>query len=68
MLELEVGAEVIIDYPSEVTPSVDDSHAHWIVTEIDGGEARLSRPCGRFARTTVSNLTVVRWATAENGA
>jgi hypothetical protein len=60
MLELEVGAEVVIDYPAEVTPRVDDPHAHWIVTGFDGGEATLWR-LDRFpARTTLSNLTVAR--------
>jgi hypothetical protein len=61
-LTLELGAEVVIDYPSEVTPPVDDPHAHWIVTGLDGDEATLWR-LGRFpARTTLSNLTVARTA------
>jgi hypothetical protein len=61
-LTLELGAEVVIDYPSEVTPPVDDPHAHWIVTGLDGGDATLWR-LGRFpARTTLSNLTVARTA------
>lgn len=67
-LTLEVGAEVTIDHPSEVIPWVDDPHAHWVVAEIDGGEAILRRPCGRFARTTLSNLTAVRWAADTIGA
>lgn len=62
MLELEIGAEVVIDHPAEVTPSVDDPHAHWIVAEIDGGEATLWRKGGFLTRTTLSNLTVTRSA------
>lgn len=60
--ELEIGAEVIIDYPSEVTPAVDDPHAHWIVTGFDGDQAMLWRILRRTTRATISNLTVVRSA------